>query len=60
MRDNFSKNKNQHEVQRRQEQDFLNQVKELEELEKVRKATSVKAIKEDFMQSNATLLNKNQ
>jgi len=44
-----------HESKRKQEVDFLNQVKELEVLESMRKKASIKAINEDFLNHNKSI-----
>lgn len=60
MRDKLNNNRNQHEVKRKQERDFLHQVRELENLERSRKLASVKAINEDFVYYNANLQDENE
>lgn len=52
MRSNFNMNKAMHDIQRKQEMDFLNQVKELESLENMRKKASIKAINNEFLNRN--------
>ena len=47
--------KQQHEFKRRQELDYLNQVKELDNLEKARISAGKKALNEDFMYYNDNL-----
>ena len=55
MRSNFAQGKAMHESKRKQEVDFLNQVKELEVLESMRKKASIKAINEDFLNHNKSI-----
>ena len=47
--------KEQHEFKRRQELDYINQVKELDNLEKARRFEGKKALNEDFMFFNENL-----
>lgn len=53
-------NKQQHEFKRRQELEYLNQVKELDALEKARVHAGRKALNEDFMYYNENLKNESQ
>ena len=49
-----------HEIKRKQEKDFLNQVRELENLEQARKLAAVQAINQDFIYYNENLKKENQ
>ena len=55
MQDKMQYQKQQHEFKRRQELDYLNQVKELDNLEKARISAGKKALNEDFMYYNDNL-----
>jgi len=53
MRQNMVRKKQTNQLKLQEELEFLNHIKELEELEKTRRLTSIKAINEDFRSSNA-------
>ena len=55
MREKFLETKSVNEQKRKQEIDFLNQLKQLDELEQMRKTTSQNASAQDFVTINSQL-----
>ena len=55
MREKMEQNKNNHDIKRKQEKEFLAHIKELEELEKQRYQIGKQAINQDFVYYNAKI-----
>ena len=55
MRNNIHRKNQLNSMRVNEENDFIRQMREIEELEKIRKEESIKAINQDFVNSNKTL-----
>ena len=59
MREKMNQNKQNHDIKRKQEKEFLANIKNLEELEKQRHKSGKNAINKDFVYYNAKIQNEN-